>query len=132
MSLKRTYASARRGKAKVSARARLGLPLFLSISAIVLVFAGFLLVGAFSSRTPVAAAGVIDLRADMSGFNKTEIRVKVGEPVTIRLTSLDTSNHTDGGGQHQWAVDEFAASVIAPAKGSKTMTFTPDKPGEFI
>ncbi|MFA5876684.1 MAG: hypothetical protein WC901_08410, partial [Candidatus Margulisiibacteriota bacterium] len=50
---------------------------------------------------------VIDIAAGMDGFDKTEIHVKVGEPVTIRLTSLDNSHHTDGGGKHQWVVDEL-------------------------
>lgn len=67
----------------------------------------------------------------MGGFNTNEIRVKVGQPITVRLTSQDNSHHTDGGGQHQWAVDEFGASVIAPPLGSNSVTFTPDKVGTY-
>jgi len=67
----------------------------------------------------------------MGGFSVMELRVKAGQPVTVRLTSLDNSHHTDGGGQHQWAVDEFKASVVAPPEGSNTVTFTPDKPGTY-
>ncbi|OUC09382.1 cytochrome C oxidase subunit II, partial [Litorilinea aerophila] len=52
-------------------------------------------------------------------------------PVTIRLRSLDNQYHTDGGGQHQWAVDELNVSVIAPPLGSNTITFTPTEPGEY-
>jgi cytochrome c oxidase subunit II len=63
--------------------------------------------------------------------DKPEIRVKVGEPVTVRLTSLDNQHHTDGGGQHQWAVDELGVSVIAQPLGSNTVTFTAEKPGEY-
>jgi heme/copper-type cytochrome/quinol oxidase subunit 2 len=131
MSRKRSYTSLRHNQAKENARPRLGLPVFLLIAALVLAGAGLLLTNAFSSKTPTPTAGVIDLRADMSGFDKKEIRVKVGEPVTIRLTSLDNSHHTDGGGKHQWAVDDFKASVVALPEGSNTVTFTPDKPGEF-
>lgn len=57
---------------------------------------------------------MIDVAADMSGFDQKDIHVTAGEPVTIRLTSLDNSHHTDGGGQHQWAVDELGVSIIAP------------------
>jgi cytochrome c oxidase subunit II len=131
MSRKHTYTSSRHTSAKESPRSRLRLPVFLLIASLVLAGAGFLLVNAFSPKTPTATVGVIDLRADMSGFDKKEVRVKVGEPVTIRLTSLDNSHHTDGGGKHQWAVDDFRASVVAPPEGSDTVTFTPDKPGEF-
>jgi heme/copper-type cytochrome/quinol oxidase subunit 2 len=131
MSRKRFHASPRRNKVTESGASRLGLPVFLLIASLVLAGAGFLLVKAFKPTAPAATAGVIDLRADMSGFDKQEVRVKVGEPITIRLTSLDNSHHTDGGGKHQWAVDDFKASVVAPPEGSNTVTFTPDKPGEF-
>lgn len=94
--------------------------------------AGYLLVKAFSApKLPEMAGNVIDVTADMGGFDKDEIRLKVGEPVTIRLTSLDNEHHTDGGGQHQWAVDELDVSVIAPPEGSNTITFIPDKPGVY-
>jgi heme/copper-type cytochrome/quinol oxidase subunit 2 len=75
---------------------------------------------------------VLDIKADMSGFDQKEIRLKVGEPVTVRLTSLDNSHHTDGGGKHQWAVDELGLNVVAPPEGSEYVTFTPDKPGEYM
>ena len=41
----------------------------------------------------------IDVVADMSGFGQNEIRVKAGQPVTVRLTSLDNEHHTDAGGK---------------------------------
>jgi cytochrome c oxidase subunit 2 len=104
---------------------------FAVIVLLVLGAAGYLVAAAFSPKTPPPAANVIDVSADMGGFSRSEIRVKAGQPVTVRLTSLDNSSHTDGGGKHQWAVDEFKASVVAPALGSNVVTFTPDKPGEY-
>ena len=98
----------------------------------VLVLAGSLLFSAFSKPKLEALTGnVIDVAADMSGFDVKLVRVRVGEPVTIRLTSLDNSHHTDGGGQHQWAVDELAVSLVAQPESSNTVTFTPDKPGTY-
>ena len=98
----------------------------------VLVVAGSLLYSAFSKPKLQALAGkVIDLTADMSGFDVKLVRVQVGEPVTIRLTSLDNSHHTDGGGKHQWAVDELALNLVAQPESSNTVTFTPDKPGTY-
>lgn len=67
----------------------------------------------------------------MDGFDQYEIHVKVGEPVTIRLTSLDNTHHTDGGGKHQWAVDELGVDIIAPALGSNYATFTPQEAGTY-
>lgn len=77
------------------------------------------------------AGNVIDVSADMGGFSTYQIRVRVGEPVTVRLTSLDNTHHTDGGGKHQWAVDEMGVDIVAPALGSGYATFTPEAPGEY-
>ena len=98
----------------------------------VLGIAGYLLVGAFFKPGPPPMAGnVIEVEAAMDGFDQYEIRVKVGEPVTIRLTSLDNTHHTDGGGKHQWAVDELGVDIIAPALGSNYATFTPQEAGTY-
>ncbi len=98
----------------------------------VLGLAGYFLVLAFYRPAPPAMAGnVIDIKADMSGFDQKEVHVKVGEPVTIRLTSLDNSHHTDGGGKHQLAVDELGLNIIAQPESSNFITFTPDKAGTY-
>ncbi len=98
----------------------------------VLGLAGYYLKPAFFKPAPAAMAGnVIDIAADMGGFSMKEMRVKLGQPVTVRLTSLDNSHHTDGGGQHQWAVDDLGVSIIAPPEGSNFTTFTPEKTGTY-
>jgi len=105
---------------------------FVFIGVVVLGLAGYFLVSAFFQPAPPALAGnVIDVQADMAGFDLKLIRVKVDEPVTVRLTSLDNSHHTDGGGKHQWAVDELGVSIVAPPEGSNYATFTPDQPGTY-
>jgi heme/copper-type cytochrome/quinol oxidase subunit 2 len=98
----------------------------------VLGLTGYYLKNAFFKPAPPPMAGnVIDVQGAMDGFDKKEIRVKVGQPVTIRLTSMDNSAHTDGGGKHQWAVDELSVSIIAPPEGSNYATFTPTKAGKY-
>jgi cytochrome c oxidase subunit II len=104
---------------------------FSVIVVLVLGTAGYLLVSAFSSRTPAPAANTIDIQADMAGFSQDEVRVRAGEPITIRLTSLDNRFHLDGGGQHQWAVDELGLNLIAPPLGSTSVSFTPDESGVY-
>lgn len=123
----------KRNRASVShSNRRLNIFAFTGIALIVLGLAGVLLFNAFY-RAPLPVAGnVIDIAADMGGFDKDVIRVKVGDPVTIRLRSLDNSHHTDGGGKHQWAVDEFNANVVAPPEGTAMTTFTPTKPGTYV
>jgi heme/copper-type cytochrome/quinol oxidase subunit 2 len=101
------------------------------IVVLVLGTAGYLLFSALQPKTPTPAAGTIDVSADMGGFDVKEVRVKAGKSVTLRLTSLDTAAHTDGGGRHQWAVEELGVSVIAPPLGSSATTFIPVKPGVY-
>ncbi len=106
--------------------------MFAGIVIIVLGLAGFYLKQAFFKPGPPPMAGnVIDVEAAMDGFDQYEIRVPAGEPVTIRLTSLDNTHHTDGGGKHQWAVDELGVDIVAPALGSSYATFTPNEPGTY-
>ena len=111
---------------------RFRLAIFAVIVVGVLGLAGFYLVKAFSRQAAEPMAGnVIDVEASMSGFDQKEIRVKAGQPVTVRLTSLDNEHHTDGGGKHQWAIEELGVDIIAQPESSNYMTFTPDKPGTY-
>ena len=99
----------------------------------VLGLAGFYVKQAFFRPPPPPMAGnVIDVTGSMDGFDKSEIHVKVGQAVTIRLTSMDNSAHTDGGGKHQFAVDELGVNIIAQPESSNYMTFTPTKAGSYM
>jgi cytochrome c oxidase subunit 2 len=104
---------------------------FSALAFVVLGAAGYLLLSGLFPSLPISAPNTIDLRASMSGFSSNVVRVRAGEEVTLRLTSLDNQHHTDGGGQHQWAVDELGLNVVAPALGSESLTFTPDQPGTY-
>lgn len=104
---------------------------FATVAIVVLGAAGYLLLSGLFPALPNSSPNTIDLLASMSGFSSDVVRVRVGEEVTIRLTSLDNQYHTDGGGRHQWAVDELGLNIIAPAQGSETVTFTPSQPGTY-
>ena len=86
----------------------------------------------YRAASAVSTEENVEISASMSGFSQNEIRVKVGAVVNLRLTSLDHEFHEDGGGQHQWAVDELGINLIAPPLGTETVRFTPDKPGVYI
>jgi hypothetical protein len=124
--------SAQRKEARQRARQRqkqVRSAIFVVLVVGVLGLAGYLLKEAFFKPAPPPIAGnVIDIAADMGGFDKPEIRVKVSEAVTIRLTSLDTSAHTDGGGKHQWAVEELAWT-LSPPKGNQLRNVHPGSAG---
>lgn len=105
---------------------------FFSIAAAVLSLAAYLVKPAIFGRAgPPADAAIIDVAADMGGFDRSVIRIRAGEPVTIRLTSLDNRFHTDGGGRHQFAVDELGVNIIAPSLESAAETFTATDPGTY-
>lgn len=105
---------------------------FVAIAVGALGAAGYFLKPAFfRSGPPPAPGNVIDIEADMAGFSRQSVRVRAGEPVTIRLTSLDNQFHTDGGGKHQFAVDELGVNIIAPPRGTGSATFTPTSPGTY-
>lgn len=77
------------------------------------------------------AANFVEIQADMSGLYPKVIQAKVGEPLTVRLVSLDNQFHIDGGGKHGFAIDELGVDLVAPPLGSVETTFTPTKPGEY-
>lgn len=109
--------------------------IFSGIVVIVLGAAALLLKSELWPTRPVAdesAVNLIDIEADMAGFSQDVIKAKVGEPITVRLTSLDNSYHMDGGGKHQFAIDELGVNIIAPPEGSNSATFTPNKAGTFV
>lgn len=78
-----------------------------------------------------AGAGVVEIKGTMGGFSPSLIRAKAGRPLTVRLSSVDTRFHTDGGGKHQFAIDALGVNIIAPPLGSREATFTPPAPGVY-
>ena len=73
----------------------------------------------------------VEVTASMNGFSQGTVQVKTGELVRLRLTSMDNAYHPDGGGQHQWAVDELGLNVIAPPLGSTEVVFVAERAGTY-
>lgn len=117
-------------------RQTLRLVLFGGVVMLVLLAVVFLLGRAIapadSGVTQTASGRVINLQAAMDGFDINEIHVKAGEQVTVNLRSLDNSMHTDGGGKHQFAIEELGVNLIAQPLSTNSTTFTASKPGEYI
>jgi len=78
-----------------------------------------------------AGADIVEIKGTMGGFSTSLIRAKAGRPLTVRLTSVDTRFHTDGGGKHQLAIDALGVNLIAPPLGTREATFTPLVPGIY-
>ncbi len=73
----------------------------------------------------------VNIQAAMDGFDMQEIRVKVGETVKVNLRSLDNEHHTDGGGKHQFAIDELGVNIIANPLSVNSGTFVATKAGTY-
>lgn len=96
---------------------------------------GFLLLPVFTPKASGISEGangkVVNLQAAMDGFDIKEIRAKVGETVTVNLTSLDNEHHTDGGGKHQFAIQELGVDLVTQPLSTQSTTFTVTKAGTY-
>ena len=73
----------------------------------------------------------VNIQAAMDGFDIKEIHAKVGETIKVNLRSMDNSMHSDGGGKHQFAIDELGVSIVAQPMSINSGAFTPHKPGTY-
>ncbi len=79
-------------------------------------------------RTPEATEPVV---ISMSGFSPNVLTARVGEKVNLQLVNKDNSLHSDGGGWHQFAIDDLGLDFkVAPLSETK-VSFTVDKPGTY-
>ncbi|MBI4786318.1 MAG: cupredoxin domain-containing protein [Chloroflexi bacterium] len=84
-----------------------------------------------SGITATANAKIVNIQAAMDGFDMQEIRVKLGETVKVNLRSLDNEHHTDGGGQHQFAIEELGVNVVAQPLSVASGTFVASNAGTY-
>jgi heme/copper-type cytochrome/quinol oxidase subunit 2 len=130
----------KRQRARQEARARqtqhiLRVGAFTAVLVVVIVAVVYFLAPVLSPKesgiTQTANAKVINIQAAMDGFDMQEIRVKLGETVKVNLRSLDNEHHTDGGGKHQFAIDELGVNVVANPLSVATGTFNASKVGTY-
>lgn len=112
---------------------RLGM--FTMIVAAVIVAVVYFLAPVFEPKasgiTESASAKIVNIQAAMDGFDLQEIRVKVGETVKVNLRSLDNEHHPDGGGKHQFAIEELGVNVVAQPLSVASTSFAPTQPGTY-
>ena len=98
----------------------------------VLALSGWLVARPLLRGKTVADRGdVLVVQANMGGFQPKILRVKANTPVTIQLESQDTRFHLDGGGRHQFAIDELGVDIVAPPLGFQEETFVFSEPGTY-
>jgi len=67
----------------------------------------------------------------MSGFAPNKISVRVGQEISLQLVNKDNALHTDGGGWHQFAIDELGLDFKVPPLAIMQVSFTVDRPGTY-
>lgn len=83
---------------------------------------------------PPAATDVtaVQVHASMGGFEPPALSVKAGQTVKVEFSSMDTAFHSDGGGWHQFAVEELGIDWKVGPESSEVFEFTaPATPGTF-
>ena len=99
------------------------------VASVVIGLTGFLLWRAFAP-IPAAAADV-RIQTTMEGFTPRVIQAKVGKSITIQLVNRDTRFHTDGGGWHQFAIDELGVNTKVGPESTQLVTLTPTRAGTY-
>ncbi len=85
----------------------------------VLLLGFVLLLAACGSRS-----NSITIKIENMAFDRSEVRVKAGQPVTLKVVNED-------GYAHAFDVDAFAIHAPLPAKAVFDTTFTPSAPGSY-
>ena len=105
-----------------------------AFGAVALLVAGLaigLVVTRLAGPAPTDAAA-IQVHASMGGFDPGALRVKAGQSVKIELASMDTAAHADGGGWHQFAIDELGVDwKVGPLSSQVFELAAPATPGTY-
>lgn len=101
----------------------LGIGLGLAVMLFGVVLARMGVLDGLGGETAVSPNALV-LSSRQMAFGQDEIRVRVGETVTIVLDNADLYGHS-------FDVDEFDVHTSMPANDRVTATFTPTEPGTF-
>ena len=74
----------------------------------------------------------VQVHASMGGFEPAGLTIKAGQTVRIEFSSMDTPYHSDGGGWHQFAIDELAIDwKVGPQSSQVFELKAPAVPGTY-
>lgn len=93
--------------------------------------AGYFLWPAVRQNLIGAPAGAVPVAISMSGFAPNVLTVKAGQRVELQLINRDNSLHSDGGGWHQFAVEELGLDFKVAPLTERLVGFTVEKPGTY-
>jgi cytochrome c oxidase subunit II len=87
------------------------------------------LLGLRSGAPPAASAQTVVI--SMAGFTPKSFTIPAGQPAALRIENPDSQFHTDGGGWHQFAIDELKLDVRVPPHSTKAVTLPALSAGRY-
>ena len=75
--------------------------------------------------------GALSVTISMSGFAPNTLVARAGQRIDLQLVNPDNALHTDGGGWHQFAIDELELDVLVAPLSEERVSFTVDTPGIY-
>lgn len=110
-------------------------PIRFAMFAVIALVVGGVAIGLVVTRLQGPGAtdtAAVQVHASMGGFDPPALTVKAGQLVKVELSSMDTSMHSDGGGRHQFAIDELDVDWQVGPLSSEVFEFTaPTTAGEY-
>jgi plastocyanin len=71
------------------------------------------------------------LMINMAGWQPGVVRAEAGKPLDITIVNLDNQFHLDGGGWHDFVIDDLDIDWRVAPKDTATFRLVVDEPGEY-
>jgi len=92
---------------------------------------GYFLWPVLRQATLVTPAEATAVSISMSGFSPNVLRARAGVPIELQLINRDNALHSDGGGWHQFAIDELEIDYLVGPLTESRVSFTIEQPGTY-
>ncbi len=93
--------------------------------------AGYFLWPALRQSTLSTPEATVAVAISMSGFSPNVLTARAGVPIELQLINRDNSLHSDGGGWHQFAIDELEIDYLVGPLTESRVSFTIEQPGTY-
>jgi len=93
--------------------------------------AGYFLWPVLRQTTLSTSDATIPVAISMSGFSPNRLTARVGQRIDLQLINRDNSLHSDGGGWHQFAIDELGLDFMVAPLSESEISFTVASPGTY-
>lgn len=71
------------------------------------------------------------VKISMSGFQPSVIRGRIGQPIKVTMVNLDNQFHTDGGGWHNFVIEDLDVEEKVGPKKTRSFTIQVEQPGVY-